>query len=189
LHRFILVRVRQLKAGQITPPLEKERKEMLKKKLVVLLSGALLAVLLLAFAGTASAAPPEPINSPPRTVSGVCDFPLLADLSGKEKTKELPGGRTLLTSPGLRVTLTNLEEPANQVTYVITGSFLTTELSDGNLFVVARGRNIIFGPDIGGFLTIGRFTFVGVEAAEGDIIALTPPTGEGRVIDLCARLA
>jgi hypothetical protein len=160
----------------------------LKKKLVVLLSGALLALLLLALAGTASAAPPEPINSPTQTFRGVCDFPVLAELSGKLKTIELPGGRTLLTAPGLRVTLTNLEEPANQVTYVVTGTYLTRELSDGNLFVVARGRNIIFGPDIGAFLTIGRFTFVGFND-EGNTIALTPPTGKGRVIDVCDRLA
>lgn len=181
-----------LKAGPITPPLGKESKEVLKKKLVILLSGAMLALLLLAFAGTASAAPPEPINSLTQTLRGSCDFPVRAEVSGKLKTIELPGGRTLLTSPGLRVTLTNLEEPANQVTYVVTGTYLTRELSDGNLFVVARGRNVIFGPDIGMFLTIGRFTFVGFNEEVNTIvntIALTPPTGKGRVIDVCDRLS
>jgi hypothetical protein len=34
------------------------------------------------------------------------------------------------------------------------------------------------------FLTIGRFTFVVDE--EGN---LTPPTGKGRIVDVCARLA
>jgi hypothetical protein len=74
------------------------------------------------------------------------------------------------------------------VTYVITGSFLATELADGNFFVVARGRNLIFGPDVGMFLTIGRFTFVGFNV-DGAFVALTPPTGEGRLIDVCAALA
>jgi hypothetical protein len=111
-----------------------------------------------------------------------------AQLSGKSKVKELPGGRILSTSPGLRVTLTNIEEPTNQVSYVITGSLLIRELDDGNQFVVARGRSIVFGPDVGMFLTIGRFTFVGFDA-EGTSLALTKPEGSGRLIDVCAQLA
>jgi hypothetical protein len=75
------------------------------------------------------------------------------------------------------------------VTYVITGSFLTTEQDDGNLFVEARGRNLIFGEEVGIFLTIGQFTFIGREVDEGVIDALTPPTGEGSLTDVCALLA
>jgi hypothetical protein len=161
--------------------------EVLRKKLAVLVVGALMALLMVAFAATASAAPPEPVDSTPFTVEGICPFPMLAELSGKSNVKELPGGRTLSTSPGLRVTLTNLEEPSNQVTYVITGSFLIRDLPDGNQFVVARGRNIVFGPDVGMFLTIGRFTFVGFDA-DGTPLALTQPEGNGRLIDVCAQL-
>jgi hypothetical protein len=106
----------------------------------------------------------------------------------QKQVKELPGGRTLSISPGLRVTLTNLEEPTNQVSYIITSSFLETELANGNLFVVARGRNIVFGTEVGTFLTIGRFTFIAFDA-EGTPLALTRPTGKGRLIDVCARLA
>ncbi len=161
---------------------------MLRKKLAVLVAGALMALLMLALATTASAAPPDPVDSTPFTVEGICPFPMLAELSGKSKLKELPGERTLSISPGLRVTLTNLEEPTNQVSYVITGSFLWTELANGNLFVVARGRNIVFGPDVGMFLTIGRFTFIAFDAG-GTPVALTHPTGQGRLIDVCATLA
>jgi hypothetical protein len=142
----------------------------------------------LALAGTAFAAPPQPVDTTPFRVEGICPFPMRAELSGKSKVKELPGGRTLSTSPGLRVTLTNLEERSNQVRYVITGSFLTRELGAGKHFVVARGRNIVFGPDVGMFLTIGRFTFVGLDSG-GTKLALTKPEGNGRRIDVCARLA
>jgi hypothetical protein len=162
-------------------------------RLVVLVLGVTLALavaLAVVLPRASSAAPPEPVDSTPFTVpEGIaCDFPLQAELSGKSNVKELPGGRTLSTSPGLRVTLTNVEEPSNQVSYVITGSFLIRELDDGNEFVVARGRNIVFGPDVGMFLTIGRFTFVAFDA-DGTPLALTQPEGNGRLIDVCAQLA
>lgn len=157
----------------------------LHRRLVVCaLAVALALTLAVMLPRATSAQAPEPVDETPFVVEGICPFPMLAELSGKGKVIELPGGRTLITSPGLRVTLTNLEEQTNQVTYVITGSFLTRERSDGTDFVVARGRNIVFGPDIGMFLTIGRFTFIG-----SDTIALTRPTGEGRLIDVCERLA
>ena len=161
---------------------------MLRRKLAVLAAGALMALLVLAFAGVAWAAPPERVDTTPFTVEGICPFPMLAELSGKSQLKALPGGRKLGISPGLRVTLTNLEEPTNQVSYVITGSLLETQLANGNLFVVARGRNVIFGPDVGMFLTIGRFTFTAFDA-DGTPLALTRPTGKGRLIDVCASLA
>jgi hypothetical protein len=145
-----------------------------------------LAVAVVALPNAASAAPPEPVDVT-ATLPG-CDFPVFAEVSGKSKVNELPSGQTLSTSPQLRITLTNLEEPTNQVKYVITGSFLATELDNGNFFVVARGRNLIFGPDVGMLLTIGRFTFIGFND-EGATVALTRPTGEGRLIDVCARLA
>jgi hypothetical protein len=164
------------------------REEVLRKKLAVLVVGALMALLLLAFAATASAAPPEPVDTTPFLVEDICPFPMEAQLSGKSKVKELPGGRILSTSPGLRVTLTNHEEPTNQVSYVITGSFLETERPDGNLFVVARGRYVVFGPEVGMFLTTGRFTFIAFDA-DGTPLALTRPTGNGRIVDVCAKLA
>jgi hypothetical protein len=175
--------------GDASPRFWGRRAEVFWRKLAVLV-GALMALSLLAFAGIASAAPPEPVDTTPFTVpEGIaCDFPLQAELSGKSNVKELPGGRTLSTSPGLRVTLTNLEEPTNQVSYVITGSFLIRELDDGNEFVVARGRNIVFGPNVGMFLTIGRFTFVAFDA-DGTPLALTQPEDNGRLIDVCAQLA
>jgi hypothetical protein len=130
-----------------------------------------------------SAAPPEPADQTD-TLEGICDFPVLFEVSGKSKFIDLPGTRAIQTSPGLRVTLTNPEEPANQVRYVITGAFHVTVLDDGSQAVVATGRNILFDPSFGMFLTIGRFTFVVDE--EGN---LSLPTGKGRLIDVCAALA
>ena len=162
-------------------------------RMLAVLAAMVVGGLLTATAG-ASAAPPEPNPNAPQPVDVTvtlpgCDFPVLAEVSGKSKVQELPGGRTLSTSPGLRITLTNQEDTSNQVTYVITGSFLIRELDDGTESVVARGRNLIFGPDVGMFLTIGRFTFIGQTIEDGPTVAITRPTGEGRIIDVCAQLA
>ena len=155
--------------------------------MLVLLAGVALALAVVwVLPRASSAAPPGDVDV--TTELPGCDFPVGAEVSGKSKVTDLPSGQTLITSPNLRITLTNLNEPTNQVTYVITGSFLTTEQDDGNLFVEARGRNLIFGPEVGIFLTIGRFTFVGFED-EGPIVAITPPTGEGSLTDVCAVLA
>jgi hypothetical protein len=161
---------------------------LLHRRMLVLVAGAALAlaVVLVLLPRASSAAPPEPVDV--TTELPGCNFPVGAEVSGKSKVTDLPSGQTLITSPNLRITLTNLTEPTNQVTYVITGSFLTTERVDGNLDVEARGSNLIFGPEVGIFLAIGRFTFVGFEDG-GPIVAITPPTGEGRLTDVCALLA
>ena len=161
---------------------------LLHRRMLVLLAGVALAlaVVWVLLPRASSAAPPEPVDV--TTELPGCNFPVGAEVSGKSKEMVLPSGQTLITSPNLRITLTNLTEPTNQVTYVITGSFLTTERPDGNLDVEARGSNLIFGPEVGIFLTIGRFTFVGFED-EGAIVAITPPTGEGSLTDVCAVLA
>jgi hypothetical protein len=156
--------------------------------MLVLVAGVALALaVVLVLPRASSAAPPGPVDVT-TTLPG-CDFPVEAEVSGKSKVIDLDSGQTLITSPNLRITLTNVTEPTNQVTYVITGSFLTTERTDGNLDVEARGRNLIFGEEVGIFLTIGQFTFIGREVDEGVIVALTPPTGEGSLTDVCALLA
>jgi hypothetical protein len=162
---------------------------LLHRRMLVLVAGVALAlaVAMLVMPTASSAAPPEPVDVS-TTLPG-CDFPVDAEVSGKSKVTDLPSGQTLITSPGLRITLTNHDEQTNQVTYVITGSFLTTEQLDGSLFVEARGSNLIFGPEVGIFLTIGHFTFTGFEADEGVVVATSSPTGEGSLTDVCALLA
>src|ERR671910_701600 len=72
---------------------------------------------------------------------GSCGFPLQLELSGKGKTIELPGGVFILTSPGLDVTLTNLDNPENQETFNITGSVSTTTEKNGDQVTTLTGRN------------------------------------------------
>lgn len=156
----------------------------LRRTLIVCVVAAALA-LALALVSTrdVSAAPPESVDFAFTDTS--CGFPVGVEVSGKNKFKELPGGRFISTNPGLRNTLTNLDQPTHQVTYVITGAAHVTELSSGELFVVFTGRNIFSDPSYGILLTMGRFTQV-IDPETG---ASPPPEGTGRVIDVCERLA
>jgi hypothetical protein len=64
-----------------------------------------------------------------------CDFAIRDEGSQKEKTIELPGGRTLLIFPGAVATLTNLSN-GNQETFRIPGSFHITTQANGNVEIV-----------------------------------------------------
>ena len=127
---------------------------------------------------------------------GTCTFPLQLDLSGKGKLIEHPNGvglTSISTSPGLDVTITNVEPPENQATFNITGSIVTsTNLETGEVTQLFRGRNLIFDAEAGTNIAIGNFSFVsipaGVPGPEGDII-VQPLEGEGQLIDVCALLA
>ena len=158
----------------------------LQRRLLLLALVVALAVIVAAgLPKAASAAPPDAINTSLKTV-GSCDFPVQIDISGKAKTIELPGGRTtLVTSPGARATLANLAEPANQVSYLITGVYHQTELTNGDVEVVTTGRALLFDQSFGMFLVAGRYTFTLDE--EGSFVQ--PPTGTGRMVDVCALLA
>jgi hypothetical protein len=130
-----------------------------------------------------SAAPPEPFEDPPDVVDDECAFPVLLEVSGKVKFIDFGGGNTLLTSPGLSATLTNLNEPSHQVTIGITGAVHEEVLANGDVVFVFTGRNLLSGPDVDFILTIGRFT--GTMTAAGEFSGIT---GEGRVVDICALL-
>ena len=153
--------------------------------MVCVLAGVFALAVALMAARDASAAPPEPVDDTFTIEEGVCDFPVLAEVSGKTKIIELPGEAFIATSPGVRITLTNQDQPTHQLTYVITGALHATELGSGDLLLVVTGRNLLFDPSFGMLLTIGRFTQVFDEQTE----TLTPPKGKGRVIDVCDRLA
>jgi hypothetical protein len=153
--------------------------------MVCVLAGVFALAVALMAARDASAAPPEPVDDTFTIEEGVCDFPVLAEVSGKTKIIELPGEAFIATSPGVRITLTNQDQPTHQLTYVITGALHATELGSGDLLLVVTGRNLLFDPSFGMLLTIGRFTQVFDEQTE----TLTPPQGKGRVIDVCDRLA
>jgi hypothetical protein len=124
--------------------------------------------------------PPEFIAQFP----GACSFPMQLELSGKGKTIELPDGRRILTSPGLHVTITNLDN-GEQATFNITGTFHeTTNLETGEVTTRVTGRNLLFDPEAGTVIAIGNFSFV--FDAEGNLVQ--PLEGKGRLIDVCALL-
>jgi hypothetical protein len=148
------------------------------------LAGALaLVVALLVLPKAASAAPPEPVDFTERLGREYCGFPVLYEVSGKTKVINLPSGDTLFKNPGVRVTLTNLRTD-EQVSYVVAGAARVRELESGELLVISTGRTVLNNPNIGILMPIGRFTFVIDE--EGNF---SQPTGKGRLIDACARLA
>ena len=143
--------------------------------------------------------PAEPAGTAPPTVSAAKGRPTEVDetpfdvpfcvevvLSGKAKTIELAGGRTIITAPGLTVTLTN---PANgnQETLNITGALHQRTLENGNVEIVSTGRSALFAPTVPGLvLVIGRFSYV-VDAT-GELL-VQPLEGDGQLIDVCALLA
>jgi hypothetical protein len=132
---------------------------------------------------------PEDVSGtiPPEVVAqfpGACSFPMQLDLSGKGKVITLPDGRRILTSPGLHVTVTNMDN-GEQATFNITGTFHeTTNLETGEVTTVVTGRNLLFDPEAGVVLTIGNFSFVFDD--EGNLIQSFE--GKGQVIDVCALL-
>jgi hypothetical protein len=122
----------------------------------------------------------------PGDPGGSCDFPIRLEVSGKGKTITLPNGSRIITSPGLFVTVTNLDTPENQTTLNITGTFHeTTDPVTGEVTTRITGRNLPFDPERGINLTIGNFSFV--FDAEGNL--LQSFEGEGQVIDVCELLS
>ena len=132
----------------------------------------------------AAQARPTEVDETPFVVP-FCGFPVRVVLSGKGKTIELGGGRTILTAPGLTATLTNVDN-GNQETLGITGAFHQKVLENGDAVVVFTGRNALFEPTVPGLrLAIGRFSVV--LDAGGNVVE--PLQGSGRLVDVCALLA
>jgi hypothetical protein len=118
------------------------------------------------------------------TGQGFCAFDILFHYTGKAKFIALPGNRSIVTSPGLVVTLTNLDNQ-NQETFGITGAFHQDTLSNGNLVTVVTGRNLLFDPLAGFVLAIGRFSF----AFDATGTLIQPLQGKGKLTDLCKLLS
>ena len=109
------------------------------------------------------------------------DFPLEIVISGKSKTIELSGDRTISLSPGLKATLTNLDDPSNALTLNITGSFHQTMLEDGSILTEYNGRNLLADPFIddgepGLVLAIGHFV-----DNDSDML---PVEGQGQIVNV-----
>lgn len=142
-----------------------------------------------AFGNPAAAAPSPPVIAdttfviPAGSVFGECAFDVELSLTGKAKTIDLPGDAFILTSPGVQVTLTNLDN-LKQVTLNVTGVFHQTTKANGDVVTVVTGRNLLGDPVAGFVLAIGNFSYV--FNAGGTLIQ--PLTGKGTLTEVCGLI-
>jgi hypothetical protein len=134
--------------------------------------------------------PTAPTTSPD---SFGCTFPLFFEVTGKEKTIVLPDGSWIVTSPGLYVTVTNVDT-GEALTFNATGSTHATPRPDGSGIVdyVITGRNLALDP-FGVFLNKGRFTYslrLDAPTPQGNLLEIVEPQqGKGQAIDVCELLS
>jgi hypothetical protein len=130
----------------------------------------------------AAVIPAHASSSDPLT--NICPFPITIDQQGKAREIDLPGGRVIYTSPGLKVTITNFSDPTKAITLVATGAFHVTTAANGNATWISTGRSILLDPDAGFVLAIGNFTFVLDEKGN----PVQPLAGTGQLIDICTLI-
>ena len=122
---------------------------------------------------------PQPVEPGPFTVDGLCAFPVTLTFSGKGGEVDLPGGRTLFTSPGLFGTFTNADDPSKSVTLNISGT-AERDASDVTIF---QGRSVLATHE-GLVLIVG--TFRGTHDADHyDIIV----SGQGTQTPVCPMIS
>jgi hypothetical protein len=115
--------------------------------------------------------------------------PIEISLRGKGKTLDLPGEDFRFLSPGLKATLTNLDDPSNTVDINVTGTITQRVLEDGSVETIYTGHNLVVDPfaDDGGpglFLITGHFSTV--EDADGNLVQ--PLEGTGQMLNLLDML-
>jgi hypothetical protein len=138
--------------------------------------------------GTLAAKPPPAVVdgvafSLPTAETG-CGFQVDLVVTGKAAQIDLPDGRTLFTSPGLDVVVTNHDTGA-AVTLNITGAAHVTANADGSVTWVATGRNLLWGGvEDELVLTRGRFTWTFFP--DGSV---SPQAGTGHKTNVCALIA
>ena len=153
--------------------------------LAILVSGAVVAQTPLAAQHA-----PDPVNDTILLPGGIfCAFDVQAFVLGKANRIDLPNGGYLATSPGLDITLTNLNDTSKQVTFNITGGIHAYTEPSGITTGVTTGRSVLFnpsGPLQGIVLTVGRFPFVATADPTQPVMLLE---GEGQLIDACALIS
>lgn len=136
-------------------------------------------------AGSSQASSGAPAPAPETYISDSCGFPIRVDLDGKVKELPLPGDRLKVLFPGFSTTMTN---PANgkSLSFSSTGSFHIAFLPNGHTSITYTGRNGYDDPILGRILfLIGTFS----EEFDGNFDVVAPLSGNGQIIDVCARLA
>ncbi len=159
-----------------------------RRTLVFVLALALGLALVFALSRASSAdspngVPPEP-DEVDMVVEDACpDFAVHFEGSGKVKEIQKPDGSFIFLGPGFRITLTNVEEPENQITVHNTAPFHDTFLPNGNILSVVTGQILVWPPLE---LFVGRHTFL-IDGETFEIIEFV--SSKGKEVDLCARLA
>jgi hypothetical protein len=132
-------------------------------------------------------AKPEDVNvTIPLEAGDACAFPVEIALQGKSKLIELPGGGSIVTSPGQFATVKNLSPPFKQVSLNITGAFHISPQPDGSILTRYSGRNLILDVEAGFVLAIGNFSFVSDATGNAVLVPLTKQGGQ--LIDVCALI-
>jgi hypothetical protein len=150
------------------------------------------ALLTPAASATGAPATPTPVDSTPQPFAAgeACQFPIEVVFEGKSGFADLPNNPQFVgisTSPDLRVTVTNVDDPSKTVTVNATGAFRFIPLPDGNTKILAGGHNFLYGvPEVGAtaLATTGPIEIVAVngEIAEMDLSG-------AQVRNLCDELA
>ena len=142
---------------------------------------------------SATAEPPTPVEPTPEILAAgeACSFAISVVATGKSGFVDLPNNPQfflVVTSPGLRITVTNLSDPDRSVTVNATGAFRYVDLPDGSTEIRAGGHNFLYGePEIGAtaLATTGPITLL--ISADGDFAGMD--ISQAQVRDLCAELA
>src|SRR5206468_3109975 len=114
-----------------------------------------------------------------------CNFPVNWTVTGKSSIITLPGDRLMINAPKQTAVVTNLDDPSKSVTLNITGVIHASFGPQGEVMVVATGRNLLADPIANTMvLTIGTFKYI-FDPTTGAQIDLS---GEGQLIDVCAMI-
>lgn len=111
-----------------------------------------------------------------------CQFPIKYIVTGKAKLINLPGGRTIVTSPQLKVSVINTTN-SKQANATITGAFHYPALnSNGTQTVIFTGNNLLGDPTTGAVFASGSFRY-SFDPATGNITETL--NGKGKLTPVC----
>jgi hypothetical protein len=168
-----------------------------RRMVVIVLGMAFGLTLVFALSRASSAASPNGVPPEPSEVNRIeenlCAFPVLIEGEGKIKDIFTGDGSLIEVAPGFTITMSNLEEPDNQITVTDTAAWNFTPLANGGTLFVGTGQFfVLVDEDLteelqqGIYLAVGRTTWV--EDAEGTLDTSTF-RNDGQLIDVCATLA
>ena len=140
---------------------------------------------------SATGAPPTPVSSSETFAAGdACPFAIEVVTEGKSGFADLPNNPQFFgisTSPGLRITVTNLSDPGKTVTVNATGAFRLVGLPDGGFKILAGGHNFLYGVPEVGATALATTGPIEVLAVNGQIAEMD--LSGAQVRDVCEELA